>query len=379
MIVSSFLKWSETAKVSDRCRATQALTQAYAQGSMKPSERQEAEAALALLLDDPSPKVRLALAEGLALVEHAPRSILLGLAGDQIEVAGRIIALSPVLADNDLIEIIAGGRPSLQRFVAFRCPVSVSVAAALAEVGEADAVADLLDNSNVSLARISMRRIAERFGDNAEIRARLFDRQDLPCDVRQVLVEKLGAALAGSQLVRSAIGSSRGRKVTEEACMTVTLGLAETVGQDEIPALVEHLRMAGRLTPAFLIHALCAGNVDFFASAVVSLSGISDSRVRGILIDGRETAMRALYRAIGLGSDLAPVFVTATQIWRTASRRNASIDTGKVTTELMQRHSDDGLRQPAVAELLRLVESMHLSWHRHASRTYAQALAAEAA
>lgn len=379
MIVSSFLKWSETAKVSDRCRATQALTQAYAQGLMKPSERQEAEAALALLLDDPSPKVRLALAEGLALVEHAPRSILLGLAGDQIEVAGRIIALSPVLADNDLIEIIAGGRPSLQRFVAFRCPVSVSVAAALAEVGEADAVADLLDNSNVSLARISMRRIAERFGDNAEIRARLFDRQDLPCDVRQVLVEKLGAALAGSQLVRSAIGSSRGRKVTEEACMTVTLGLAETVGQDEIPALVEHLRMAGRLTPAFLIHALCAGNVDFFASAVVSLSGISDSRVRGILIDGRETAMRALYRAIGLGSDLAPVFVTATQIWRTASRRNACIDTGKVTTELMQRHSDDGLRQPAVAELLRLVESMHLSWHRHASRTYAQALAAEAA
>tara|TARA_R110002012_G_scaffold77840_1_gene198211 strand:+ start:55531 stop:56670 length:1140 start_codon:yes stop_codon:yes gene_type:complete len=379
MIVSSFLKWSETAKVSDRCRATQALTQAYAQGSMKQSERQEAEAALSLLLEDPSPKVRLALAEGLAMVEHAPRSILLGLASDQIEVAGRIIALSPALADNDLIEIIAGGRLSLQRFVAFRCPVSVSVAAAMAEVGEADAVADMLDNPHVSLARISIRRIAERFGDNAEIRARLFERQDLPCDVRQGLVERLGAALAGSAFVRSAIGGSRGRKVAEEACMNATLGLAETVGQDEIPALVEHLRMAGRLTPAFLIHALCAGNVDFFASAVVSLSGMSDARVRGILIDGRETAMRALYRAIGLGSDLAPVFVTATQIWRVASRLNRSIDTGKVTTELMQRHAEDAQRQPAVAELLRLVETMHLSWHRHASRTYAQALAAEAA
>ena len=107
MIVKSFLKWSETAKVSDRCRATQALTQAYAQGCMSASEKQEAEAALALLLEDPSPKVRLALAEGLAQVEHAPRSILLGLTSDQIEVAGRIIALSPVLADNDLIEIIA--------------------------------------------------------------------------------------------------------------------------------------------------------------------------------------------------------------------------------------------------------------------------------
>jgi uncharacterized protein (DUF2336 family) len=379
MIVKSFLKWSETAKVSDRCRATQALTRAYAQGCMSTSERQEAEAALALLLEDPSPKVRLALAEGLAQVEHAPRSILLGLAADQIEVAGRIIALSPVLADNDLIEIIAGGRPSLQRFVAFRCPVSVSVAAAMAEVGDADAVADLLDNAQVSLARISIRRIAERFGDDAEIRARLFERQDLPCDVRQALLEQLGAALAGSDFVRSAIGSSRGRKITEEACMNATLVMAETVGQDEIPALVEHLRMAGRLTPAFLIHALCAGNVDFFASAVVSLSGMNDSRVRGILIDGRETAMRALYRAIGLGSDLAPVFVTATLIWRAASRLNATLDTGQVTKQLMQLHARDAQLQPSVAELLRLVESMHFSWHRHASRTYAHALAAEAA
>lgn len=379
MIVKSFLKWSETAKVSDRCLATQALTQAYAQGRMDQSERREAEAALALLLEDPSPKVRLALAEGLALVEHAPRSILLGLANDQIEVAGRIIALSPALADNDLIEIVAGGRSSLQRFVAFRCPLSVSVAAAMAEVGDADAVGDMLDNPHVSIARISLRRIGERFGDDAEIRARLFERRDLPCDVRQALVERLGAALAGSDFVRSAIGGSRGRKVTEEACMNATLQLTETVVQDEIPALVEHLRMSGRLTPAFLIHALCAGNVDFFASAVVSLSGMSGSRVRGILIDGRETAMRALYRSIGLGSDLAPVFVTATQIWRAASRHNASIDTGRVTTELLQRHASDADRQPSVAELLRLVEAMHFSWHRHASRGYAQALAAEAA
>lgn len=379
MIVKSFLKWSETAKVGDRCRATRALTQAYAQGRMDPSERQEAEAALALLLEDPSPKVRLALAEGLALVEHAPRSILLGLAFDQIEVAGRVIALSPALADNDLIEIVASGRSSLQRFVAFRCPVSVAVAAAMAEVGEPEAVADMLDNPHVSIARISLRRIAERFGDEAEIRARLFERPDLPCDVRQALVERLGAALAGSDFIRSAIGGSRGRKITEEACMTATLRLAETVAQDEIPALVEHLRISGRLTPAFLIHALCAGNVDFFASAVVSLSGMSDSRVRGILIDGRETAMRALYRSVGLGSDLAPVFVTATQIWRAASRNQAVVDPGLVTAELLQRHARDAESQPSVSELLRLVETMHFSWRRQASRDYAQALAAEAA
>ncbi|WP_412048987.1 DUF2336 domain-containing protein [Hoeflea sp. Naph1] len=379
MIVKSFLKWSETASTSERCRATKALTQAYAEGHMDPSERNAAEAALSFLLEDPSPKVRLALAEGLATVEHAPRSIVVALAADQLEVAGRIIALSPVLGDSDLIEIVASGRSSLQQFVAFRREVSVSVAAALAEVGTARAVADMLDNPQVSVARISVRRIAERFGDDAEIRSRLFDRADLPCDVRQQLVERLGAALAGSNFIRSAIGGSRGRKVTEEACLSATLRLAETVVQDEIPALVEHLRMSGRLTPAFLMHTLCAGNVDFFAAAVVSLSGISDSRVRGILVDGREAAMRALYRSIGLDRELAPVFVTATLLWRAASRRSGGMDTGRVSSELMSRHAADAQRQPAVADLLRLVESLHLIWHRQASRDYAHALAAEAA
>jgi uncharacterized protein (DUF2336 family) len=151
------------------------------------------------------------------------------------------------------------------------------------------------------------------------------------------------------------------------------------VVQDEIPALVEHLRMSGRLTPAFLMHTLCAGNVDFFAAAVVSLSGISDSRVRGILVDGREAAMRALYRSIGLDRELAPVFVTATLLWRAASRRSGGMDTGRVSSELMSRHAADAQRQPAVADLLRLVESLHLIWHRQASRDYAHALAAEAA
>lgn len=379
MIVKSFLKWAETAKTGDRCRATMALTRAYAQGVMAAAERQAAEAALTLLLEDPSPKVRLALADGLAAVDHAPRSTILALAGDQIEVAGRVIALSPVLTDSDLIEIVASGRASLQQFVACRRPLSVSVAAAIAEIGSDVAVSDMLENAHVSVARVSLRRIAERFGDDPDIRGRLFERSDLPCDVRQALVERLGAALAGSDFVRCAIGGSRGRKVTEEACMTATLRMSETVIHDEIPALVEHLRISGRLTPAFLMHALCAGNVDFFAAAAVSLSGMSDARVRGILVDGREAAMRALYRAIGLSGDLAPVFITATLIWRAASRSRVSVDTGQVTTELMERHALDAQRQPAVAELLRLVESLHFNWRRQTSRDYAHALAAEAA
>lgn len=379
MIVKSFLKWVETADAAQRVRATTALTRAYATGCTDPAERAAAEAALAFLLDDPSPKVRLALAEGLASIDHAPRSVILGLAQDQIEVAARIIALSPVLCDNDLIEIVASGRPVLQQMVALRSGLSVAVSAALAEVAGAAVVFDLLDNRNAALAQISLRRIAERFGETADIRGQLFERPNLPCDVRQNLVERVGAALAGSGLIRSAIGGSRGRKVTGDACLGATLRLAETVVGDEIPALVEHLRGSKRLTPAFLMHALCSGNVDFFAAAVVSLSGMNERRVRGILNDGREAAIRALYRAMGIDRHLAPVFVTATLLWRAASQRQLEVDTGKVTEEVMRHHRHDAAREPAVAELLRMVETLQLNWRRQASRAFAHQLAAEAA
>ncbi|MDZ7602709.1 MAG: hypothetical protein U1A06_15155, partial [Hoeflea sp.] len=91
------------------------------------------------------------------------------------------------------------------------------------------------------------------------------------------------------------------------------------------------------------------------------------------------TAMRALYRAIGLSGELASVFVSATLIWRSASRSQSSIDTGRVTNELIERHARDAEREPAVGELLRLVETLHFNWRRQASRDYAQVLAAEAA
>lgn len=379
MLVQSFLKWSETAKASERARAAAALARAYSVGTMAEDERRAAEAAIAMLIEDPSPKVRIALAQELAETPHAPRALLLALANDQIEVAARVIALSPVFTDGDLVDLVAAGCDTIQELAAWREPLSVAVCAAIAEVGREAAVIAMLDNSAARIAGISLKRLAERFGDQAEIRARLLERPDLPCALRQALVERLGAALAGFGLARSTVGGERLKRVTEEACRDVTLRLTETVPVREMPALVEHLRITGRLTPAFLMHALCAGNVDFFAAALVSLSGVADRRVRGILIEGREAAMRALYREAGLAPNLVPIFMSATSMWRQASHSGRATVATDVAERLIARHARDGERDPAVADLLRLVEIMNIAWQRQAGRQYAALLAANAA
>lgn len=327
------------------------------------------------LLDDPAPKVRLALAEALADCEDAPRAVILPLAEDQPEIAAQIILRSPVLTDSDLVDLAAKGSSLTRTLIAHRSFVSRPVSAALAEIGDVPDVLALLENENAAISRRSLARIADRLGDDAEIRAILLDRPDLPSDARHALVEKIGAALAGFELVRAAVGSGRVERITREACDLATIGMAGEVDHAEMPDLVEHLRVTGRLTPVFLMHALCTGRIEFFAAVIANLSGQGERRVRSILSDGRETAVRALYETAGLGRDVSLLFAEATLLWR----REAKAGDGdmSVPERLLSRVREIG--SASCQSMLELVERLAIAEQRQTARSYALIAARAAA
>ena len=92
MVVNHLLKWMETARVSQRAAAAGALARAYIGSELAFEDRCAAEAALTLILDDPSAKVRGSLADALSMSRHAPPQVVAALAGDQPEVAALVIA-----------------------------------------------------------------------------------------------------------------------------------------------------------------------------------------------------------------------------------------------------------------------------------------------
>lgn len=378
MIVRKFLQWSENASARERARAASALARAFVCSSLTDEDQRAAEAAMSLLLDDPSPMVRLALAEALATSNKAPRAVVHGLAQDQLEVAGLIACCSPVLGDSDLVDLVADSPMGVRRAIAMRSNLTPAVCAALAEVGGQLAVAEMLDNGTARIAGVTLRRIMELFGEVAAIRARLLDRSDLPCDVRQALIEEVGKALAGSALVAGVVGRNRVRKVTGEACQYATLQLAGTITGDEMPALVEYLCMGSKLTPAFLMHTLCVGNIDFFAAAISSVSGIDQQRVRGLLVDGKRNAIQALYRSGGIDAVTSEVFVSATLLWRRATQSNTAPSALKITEALMDSYGSNQ-DNSGVAELLMLVEKLNLNFRRQAAKDYAMSMTRRAA
>src|SRR5690606_16555885 len=153
--------------------------------------------------------------------------------------------------------------------IASRPWVSMALSAAVAEVGEAKACLALLRNGGAQIAALSFRRMIERHGTHAAVRAALASDRRLPSDCRHLLLVQVGEALSSARIVQALMGSERAEKLTREACVKASLTLIDATEPREHAALVEHLRLRGDLTSGFLVRAVTYGKIDFFGVALV--------------------------------------------------------------------------------------------------------------
>jgi uncharacterized protein (DUF2336 family) len=284
------------------------MARAYLYSDLSPDDRAATEGALIMLLDDPSPLVREALARALAFSDQSPAPVIVGLANDQPEVASWVLEHSPLLMDADLVDAVATGQPQAQVAIARRADLPFAVSAAVAEVGAAEACLVLLENESADIVSLSLDRIVERFGHLAAIREALLARDDLPVATRQALVAKLSETLAGFVAARAWLDEGCARRIAKEACEKATITLAAVSASDEIQPLIKHLRESGQLTAGLVLRALLSGNVAMFEQALADLSGLPIQRVAALLHDRRGTGFRALYEKAGLPASTYSAF-----------------------------------------------------------------------
>lgn len=196
MLARKFLEWEKTASPAARASAAVALARAFLYGGLSACEGDEVRLVLTGLLDDPSPLVRRALAETLASDVHVPHYMVLTLAGDSADIAAIVLGRSPLFSDAELIDFAAAANGFVQTAIALRPFVSAPVAAALAETGACVALRALAVNPGATLLDFSIRRMIERHGHDAGLRAALLTRPDLPAALRSDLAGGAAKALA---------------------------------------------------------------------------------------------------------------------------------------------------------------------------------------
>ena len=316
MIVRDFLQWVRTAPASERAEATSALARAYLYSDLSPDDLAAAEGAMLMLLDDSSPLVRRALADVLAASPSAPPAIVVALAADQPQIAAPVYALSPLFVDADLVDAAATGGGVVQAAIASRSALPRSVAAAIAEVGTAEACLVLVENRAAAMTPFTLDRIVERFGHLAAIRESLLARNDIPAAARQTLVIKLSEALAGFVAGRSWLDADHAHRIAREACEKATVMIAAATPGTELRPLIRHLRASGQLTAGLILRALLSGNIALFEEALAELTDMPVARVSGLVHDRGSVGLRALFEKAKLPASTYPAFKEAIEALR---------------------------------------------------------------
>jgi uncharacterized protein (DUF2336 family) len=372
-IVDKFLTWSRRAPVAGRVGAARALARAYLKPGQGAEERDEIDAAMTMLLDDPAVEVRLVLAEALAASEKAPAHIIMALASDTESVALIVAEHSPVILDSELVDMAAIRGEAMQVAIASRPFLSRAVSAAIGEVGSAAACRALILNRGARVPRFSLDRIVVRHGDCPELRLALLERKDLPLDVREILLGKLAEALRGLIVSHGWTTPERATLLTQDAYECATIAASFEAPADNMPALVAQLIKGEALTPAFLIRAVAAGQTLLFETALAALAGLPRERVSALIASGRAANLRALLERAKLPKKTFPAFTAAIDVIRLGETLSGGESDYRRATHLIdaivtryQQRQDRELDQ-----ILRLLRRFARDAKRAAARGYA--------
>jgi len=374
-IVRRFLVWAQRADADGRAEAASALARAYLYSDLSPALRREAGVGLTTLLDDHSTIVRRALAEALASASEAPHHIVLALACDISEVSRVVLARTTVLSEAELVDCAAIGDVSAQSALAGRARVGAGLAAALAEIGERDAVAILAGNLDADLRASVLRRIVERFADDAAIREALLSRRRLPPMLRCDLIEATARSLSAFVVSCEWIRPERAERIAREAREQGAIDVAATSRADELADLVRHLRENGALTVALLMRSLLCADRALFTQALAELTGLPHARVAGLVRDVGGNGFAALYARTSLPSNYLPAFRAALK----AIDECREPWSGRLSLALTERVIErcEALRGAEFAKLLSLLRRFEAEAARGVARDFAHEAIAE--
>jgi len=126
---------------------------------LTPQERHMAGDVLVELLRDADVELRESVAKRLVMLNEAPRTILMILAKDDIQVARHVLEESKSLSDSDLIQITRKVSGEHRKVIAKRRKVSDAVVDSIVEFLEEDVVETLLKNKGSSFSETAIQRI----------------------------------------------------------------------------------------------------------------------------------------------------------------------------------------------------------------------------
>lgn len=264
------------------------------------------------LARDDLPRVRATLAEEIKLADNMPKALIRRLADDVEDiVSAPVLEYSPLLTDEDLLEILTSG-PRGRRLVALarRRELADKVSRAIAGTRDVDAVVALLKNATATIGEETIADIADIAETIPEWHEPLADREQLPIRIVLRIANFVNSALVDVLLERN---RHLDLQHIEEIKATVRRRIARgDFAQDEDawePAedRARRLHEHGELTEEILRQALSVRDIAFIRHSLVFMSGLPQDVVQKILNTRSAKGVVALSWKARLSMDLCEI------------------------------------------------------------------------
>lgn len=375
-----FVSLSRSPDSEDRGSAAHLSALAYLNHDGPADEQAALYAALIGFLEDPSVKVRAALAYGLLHSPMAPRPIMLALLHDSAVIARAVLQYSPVLIDADLIGLVRTLDVPRLVSISQRSKISARLAAALIARQDMGLTQRLLRRADIAFAEGQLLALAEVHGEDAVTRGILLARKDLPAAARLLLVQKATAALRQARIVKGALAPDRLGRLLRDSEDTALTAIGEREASKPTPSYVSDLVASERLNTRVLLHAVVSGHVMFFADCLAELAQTPRLKVFTLLESGSRAALNALLARCGLPEGVRNLIARlvmharATDLADDAGARHYVVTA--LTEELIAEH--DGVIPDELEEAFAYLSEQNVLLARKAARGVMAAFAIEA-
>lgn len=272
--------------------------------------------ALELLAKDQITKVREILSEALRDVADAPPDLIKTLAMDtEIEVSGPVLEFSPVLTDEDLLEIIQSGpaKGGLNA-ISKRSAVSENVSDAIVGTNDMEAISDLLSNDSAQIRETALDDLIERAADIDLWHAPLVGRPKLPDGAATKLALFLADNLLEVLQDRADLDAetlANVKAVVQQRIGGNVVGKKDSDGNQDFLNMEPPVDMVGRLFKARKLDgnvvgkALNAGDHAFVLAALIVRTGLDQAVVKRIFVEKSAKGVMALSWKAGMPAKMA--------------------------------------------------------------------------
>ncbi|MBS7698130.1 MULTISPECIES: DUF2336 domain-containing protein [unclassified Chelatococcus] len=311
MIIRRYLVWATTATASQRAAAADVLVRAYHQSPLTDADRVDIDKALIGLASDESPIVRAALAGAFRTSPAIPTPVLEALLARGDDAAMAILADSPAVSADQLVDCVAIGGAASRRIIAGRKGLPAPVSAAVAEVASLDGLLALLANDTAVISPSAFQRMIDRHGHSTALQSALLGRQDLPPFMRQALMSFLCQRLADYTVDRGWLSPARAGALQVEAGDMATMALVAAATDETLERLVKHLIASGELTVGLLLRSLLCAEPRLLIISLAALTGAARDDIEATLEAQSRAVFDVVYRRAGLNSGLLAAFHAA--------------------------------------------------------------------